>query len=127
MTIKNHNLRLLIVIFSFFVLFQNSYGQSNSDIYKMNININGKIPNGMMTKAVFEYEKKSRIRKIIGKIKRRGGYSMRFAKHSYELDFKEDISLAGLPADDDWILNANYIDKTFLRHVVSYELFEDIR
>lgn len=31
-----------------------------------------------------------------------------------------------MPADDDWILNANYIDKTFLRHVVSYELFRDM-
>jgi len=61
-----------------------------------------------------------------GKIERRGGFSISFPKHSFELDLKEDVPLANLPADDDWILNANYIDKTFLRHVISYELFADM-
>ncbi len=58
-----------------------------------------------------------------GKIERRGGFSISLPKHSYEIDLNDDISLAELPKDDDWILNANYIDKTFLRHVMSYELF----
>lgn len=61
-----------------------------------------------------------------GSIERRGGYSISFPKHSFEIDLKEDISLSNLPDDDDWILNANYIDKTFLRHVISYELFSDM-
>lgn len=58
-----------------------------------------------------------------GEIKRRGGFSNSLPKHSYEIDLDEDVSIASLPEDDDWILNANYIDKTFLRHVLSYELF----
>lgn len=58
-----------------------------------------------------------------GHIKRRGGSSIRYPKHSYELDLSEDAALADLPADDDWILNANYIDKTFVRHVLAYQLF----
>jgi hypothetical protein len=58
-----------------------------------------------------------------GWIERRGGYSISFPKFSYEIDLETDIPLGGLPADDDWILNSNYIDKTFLRHVLSYELF----
>ena len=64
---------------------------------------------------------------IQGTIKTRGGYSINFPKKSYEIDLENDISLLGLPDDDDWILNANFIDKTFLRHVVSYELFQDMR
>lgn len=60
---------------------------------------------------------------LSARIKRRGGFSISFPKHSYELDLPADYALAGLPADDDWILNANYIDKTFLRHVMSYDLF----
>jgi len=64
---------------------------------------------------------------IQGTIKTRGGYSINFPKKSYEIDLENDISLLGLPEDDDWILNANFIDKTFLRHVVSYELFQDMR
>jgi len=61
-----------------------------------------------------------------GEIKRRGGHSINFPKHSYEIKLNIDYNLAGLPKDDDWILNANYIDKTFLRHVISYELFNDM-
>ncbi|WP_235299060.1 CotH kinase family protein [Portibacter marinus] len=56
-------------------------------------------------------------------MKTRGGYSVRYPKASYEIDFDQDVSLFDLPADDDWILNANYIDKTFMRHKLSYDLF----
>tara|TARA_Y100000385_G_scaffold151134_1_gene156683 strand:+ start:256 stop:1368 length:1113 start_codon:yes stop_codon:yes gene_type:complete len=65
-------------------------------------------------------------KKIKSKIKRRGGYSYKYPKFSYELDFENNMSLFNLPKDDDWILNANYIDKTFLRHVISYELFSEM-
>jgi len=51
-----------------------------------------------------------------GVIKLRGGISRRYFKHSYALKLATDYSLNDLPADDDWILNANYIDKTFIRH-----------
>lgn len=61
-----------------------------------------------------------------GRIKRRGGYSFRYAKHSFEIKLNKKTSLGGLPADKDWILNVNYIDKTFLRHVISYELFAEM-
>jgi len=60
------------------------------------------------------------------RIRRRGGYSRSFHKRSFEIDLKDDLPLVNLPADDDWILNANYIDKTFLRHTMSYELFRDM-
>lgn len=65
-------------------------------------------------------------KKIKAKIKRRGGYSYKYPKFSYELDFENNVSLLNLPKDDDWILNANYIDKTFLRHVISYEIFSEM-
>ena len=61
-----------------------------------------------------------------GRVQRRGGFSISFPKHSYEIDLDEDVPLGGLPADDDWILNANYIDKTFMRHVLAYDLFREM-
>ena len=64
--------------------------------------------------------------KLLANIKVRGGFSIKFPKKSYEIDLNNDISLLGLPEDDDWILNANFIDKTFLRHVISYEVFQDM-
>ena len=61
-----------------------------------------------------------------GKIERRGSSSIGFDKHSYEIDLSKDVPLGKLPTDDDWILNANYIDKTFMRHVFAYDLFRDM-
>ena len=56
-------------------------------------------------------------------IKRRGGASVKYKKHSFRIELEKKIPLVGLPRDDDWILNANYIDKTFMRHKISYDLF----
>ena len=53
----------------------------------------------------------------------RGGISAGHPKHSLALKFDKRVSLCGLPADKDWILNANYIDKTFMRHKLCYDLF----
>ncbi|MCD4683216.1 MAG: CotH kinase family protein, partial [Bacteroidales bacterium] len=61
-----------------------------------------------------------------GKIERRGGGSIVYPKFSFEIDLEEDVPLGNLPTDDDWILNANYIDKTFMRHTLSYDLFRDM-
>lgn len=58
-----------------------------------------------------------------GKIRCRGGYSSKFYKHSYRLELDNKYELCGMPTEDDWILNANYIDKTFMRHKISYDLF----
>lgn len=59
-------------------------------------------------------------------IKCRGGVSSKYYKHSYSLELDRKQSLAGLPADDDWIINAAYIDKTFMRHKISYDLFREM-
>ncbi len=63
---------------------------------------------------------------LFGKVKLRGGMSSKYFKHSYTMELKLDRSIGGLPADDDWILNANYIDKTFQRHKLSYDLFREM-
>ncbi|MDD3688248.1 MAG: CotH kinase family protein [Bacteroidales bacterium] len=59
-----------------------------------------------------------------GIIRCRGGYSSKFYKHSYRLELDNKYELCGMPTEDDWILNANYIDKTFMRHKISYDLFK---
>tara|TARA_Y100000385_G_scaffold290567_1_gene364279 strand:- start:3773 stop:4939 length:1167 start_codon:yes stop_codon:yes gene_type:complete len=63
---------------------------------------------------------------LIGKIKYRGGISSKYYKHSFSLELEEKYSFANLPNDDDWIINANYIDKTFMRHRISYDLFREM-
>ena len=76
------------------------------------------------TKQSIQIYTNTQQKKINGSIKTRGGFSLRFPKQSYELNLQKDISIKRLPKDDDWILNANFIDKTFLRHVFSYDLFQ---
>ena len=63
---------------------------------------------------------------IIGKIKCRGGVSSKYYKHSFSIELERKYSFRNLPYDDDWIINANYIDKTFMRHKISYDLFSEM-
>ena len=39
---------------------------------------------------------------------------------------EDKYSFSKLPHDDDWIINANYIDKTFMRHKISFDLFREM-
>lgn len=66
---------------------------------------------------------------IVGeaKIKCRGGSSSGFPKHSFTFKLKEQQSLAGLPSQRSYILNANYIDKTMMRHKICFDLFREMR
>ena len=57
----------------------------------------------------------------------RGRWSRRFPKKSYAFEVREpdgsnrDVSLLGMPADDDWILYAAYNDRTLMRNVLAYD------
>ncbi|MBO7134734.1 MAG: CotH kinase family protein [Bacteroidales bacterium] len=63
---------------------------------------------------------------IPARIKCRGGFSSKYEKHSYSLELDEKVPLAGLPESKKFILNANYIDKTFMRHVLCYDLYREM-
>lgn len=60
------------------------------------------------------------------KIKCRGGSSSGFPKHSYTFKMTHQQSLAGLPSQRAYILNANYIDKTLMRHKLCFDLFREM-
>ena len=94
--------------------------------HTLNINFEGEIPNDEKIKMTLDVSSLEENSTYKGKIETRGGFSISFPKKSYEIDLKKDVPLAGLTDDDDWILNSNYIDKTFLRHVISYQLFTDM-
>jgi hypothetical protein len=62
----------------------------------------------------------------------RGSSSQMFPKKSLgfetwdSLGTEIDTSILGFPKESDWILNANYTDKSFLRNVTSYHLFNQM-
>ncbi|HOZ31211.1 MAG TPA: CotH kinase family protein, partial [Bacteroidales bacterium] len=74
-------------------------------------------------KCLIIFEGYSRFNIKKSTIKCRGGFSSKFFKHSYRIELNDKFSPYGLPKEDDWILNANYIDKTFMRHKLSYDIF----
>jgi len=58
-----------------------------------------------------------------GTVKYRGGISSKYYKHSYSLKLSESHAFCDLPENRSWILNASYIDKTFMRHKLCFDLF----
>ena len=56
-------------------------------------------------------------------LKYRGNSSFQYPKKCFTLKLDEPKSFAGMDKNIYWKLNADYIDKTFMRNKISYELF----
>jgi hypothetical protein len=60
----------------------------------------------------------------------RGKYSASLPQKPYGFETRDslgnnlDISLLGMPAENDWVLLSNYNDKTFLRNVLAFDIFK---
>lgn len=61
-----------------------------------------------------------------GSVKFRGGVSSKYYKHSYSLKLDKSQTFVGLPKGKSWIVNATYIDKTFMRHKLCYDIFNNM-
>ncbi len=92
------------------------------------MNIIKESPIGWDTKesCLVVYSKGSSTDTLKAAIKCRGGMSSRYDKHSFSLELGKKYKFHNLPYDDDWVLNANYIDKTFMRHKICYDLFREM-
>lgn len=62
----------------------------------------------------------------------RGHTSQIYPKKSYSFETQDsagennNISILGMPAENDWVLYAPYIDKTLMRNVFAYKIFRDM-
>lgn len=63
----------------------------------------------------------------------RGHSSRNFAQKPYKIETVDasytnnvDVSLLGMPADNDWVLYAPYDDKTLIRNVLAYQLSNEM-
>ncbi|MBR5905239.1 MAG: CotH kinase family protein [Bacteroidales bacterium] len=52
-------------------------------------------------------------------IKGRGNITWRWPKKPYRLRFSDDVPLLGMPAHRDWVLLANFCDRTLLRNLLA--------
>ena len=59
----------------------------------------------------------------------RGAYSASLPQKPYGIETRDqsgnnlNVSILGMPQENDWVLLANYNDKTFMRNMLAYELF----
>jgi len=63
-------------------------------------------------------------------IEYRGNYSLSLPQKPYSIELRDtagleiDSALLGMPAEHDWLLLANYNDKSFARNALSFHLFD---
>jgi subtilisin-like proprotein convertase family protein len=91
----------------------------------MKIRFNGPGVRNYMTDAPDEYNGK------IG-IEHRGNYSLSLPQKPYAFETWDvngnsiNASLLGMPEESDWVLLANYNDKSFARNILPYHLFDSM-
>ncbi|MGE0635756.1 MAG: CotH kinase family protein [Bacteroidia bacterium] len=113
---------LLIVVIILSSCSENKSGISafylETDISKLNTE--KKIP---CTVSYSDSEGERVFDKMQAGIMYKGNQSLAFEKKSFSIELSEKVKIEGMDADDDWKLNASYIDKTFLRNKISYNLY----
>ena len=99
---------------------------ADEEMASINIQKETSVGWGEKESCTIVYTYKDEYAVLPGEIKCRGGMSSKYFKHSYSLELSDKYALGNLNTDDDWVLNANYIDKTFMRHKISYDLFRQM-
>ncbi len=70
-------------------------------------------PNGTSPSNAFEVD---------AKVKGRGNFTWTLPKKPYKIKLASKMSVMGMPADTEWVLLANYVDKTLIRTSVVFEM-----
>ncbi|HPG37807.1 MAG TPA: CotH kinase family protein [bacterium] len=106
-----------------------TYGQTIVDPYRieadMGIIYNGPGNRNYLTDPYNDYNGQ------IG-IELRGSTALQFPKQPYRLETHDslgqdiNVSLLGMPIDNDWVLHNPYSDKTFIRNVLAYKIANDL-
>jgi len=107
----------------------NTHGQKIVDEPKITADMgvidNGEDSTNFLTDAYNGYNGK------VG-IEIRGHSSQMFPKKQYGIELRDtagnpvNVPLLGMPSENDWVLNASFTDKTFLRNVLAYKLANDM-
>ena len=63
---------------------------------------------------------------LTARIEIRGGVSRMYPKQSYAFELDRPAQLLDMRTDDDWILNAAYVDISLIRHKLAFDLFRSL-
>jgi hypothetical protein len=98
---------------------------SKKTMVDMKIIYNGEGKRNFLTDTNYVFNEK------VG-IELRGSSSQMFPKKQYGFETWDslqkaiDVSILGLPKENDWVLSASYNDKTFIRDVITFKLMNDM-
>lgn len=59
---------------------------------------------------------------VHGEIRGRGNSTWEWEKKPYKIKLDEKAEVLGLPAERDWVLIANYADKSLMRNIVAFDM-----
>ncbi len=119
-------LSLLTILATVFLL---SCKSNSPDVLLSRLYINTNVDDlsfGDYSKALVSYflgDSTSVFNDCKAKIKYRGNASSHYDKKSFSLKFNKEKSFGNFACNKVWKLNAEYIDKTFMRNKLSYDLF----
>lgn len=139
---KTHILILIITLTSSITFAQVNFTSSSLPIFVINTH-NHDIPDGTKITAdmgVIDNGKGTTnfltdaFNVFNGKIgiEVRGHSSQGFPKKQYGVELRDslgnsvNVPLLGMPSESDWVLNASFTDKTFLRNVLAFKLGNDM-
>ena len=120
---KKHCFYLLLLTIS--IGFLPSCERKSKPIPNIDI-VSEAIPREPKIPCVIVYSENGEITMENARVKTRGGASCVFPKVSYTFKMDHSLSLAGLPKQKSYILNANYIDKSMMHHKICFDLFREM-
>ena len=120
---KKHCFYLLLLTIS--MVFLPSCERKPKPIPNIDI-VSEAIPREPKIPCVIVYSENGEITMENARVKTRGGASCVFPKVSYTFKMDHSLSLAGLPKQKSYILNANYIDKSMMHHKICFDLFREM-
>lgn len=115
------NLFVLVIVLTIFCSC-NNYTKDFSKIEISNFELITKEEKTIVPTKIYRNGKTDNFK---AKIKFRGGSSIGYKKKNFAINLDKEYKFKGAKKDDDWVLNASVVDKTFLRNVFSYKLFKD--
>ena len=111
------------------ILMIDTHGEQIVDPHRipadLKIIYNGKGKRNYLTDSTFHYDGK------IG-IELRGSTSQQWPKRPYRfethdsLGIDQNVSLLGMPAENDWVLYNPWSDKTLIRNILAYKISNDL-
>lgn len=94
---------------------------------------NDKINDIYTNMVLFEPRKKdTSVESYDIKYRLKGGVGLLFDKKSFRINVLDDsnnkrnVSLLGMDYDDDWVLNSLYLDKSFVREKIGYDIWNEL-